>query len=91
MNRDQKGVAHMSEQALSFAKDIRPMFTDLDVEHMQRFGMDLSSYDDVKAHADGIYSTVASGAMPPSTSGEARWTPEQCERFKAWQTQNCPP
>ena len=79
----------MADQTLSFAKDIRPMFTDLDVEHMQPFGMDLSSYDDVKAHADAIYSVVVSGAMPPSGTGE-RWTPEQCERFKAWQTQGFP-
>ncbi len=81
----------MADQALSFSKDIRPMFTDLDVEHMRPFGMDLSQYDDVKAHAGAIYSVVVNGAMPPSSSGEARWTPEQCERFKAWQTQNCPP
>ncbi len=80
----------MADAALSFAKDIRPMFTDIDVEHMKGFGMDLSSHDDVVNHADAIYSVVVSGAMPPSGSG-TRWTTEQCDRFKAWQNQNCPP
>jgi hypothetical protein len=76
---------------LSFAKDIRSMFTDLDVAHMGPLGIDLSSRDDVADHADSIYSTVSSGSMPPESSGEARWTQDMCARFKLWQTQGCPP
>ena len=35
--------------ALSFAKDIRPLFRDTpDIDTMKEFGMDLSAYDDVK-------------------------------------------
>jgi len=67
------------------------MFTDLDVEHMKPAGMDLSSRDDVAAHADAIYATVRSGTMPPKSSGEPPWTDEMCARFKAWQTQGCLP
>lgn len=81
----------MADQALSFAKDIRPMFTDLDVEHMKPFGMDLSNHDDVTKHADAILSVVVSGSMPPAGAGEGRWTPEQCDRFKAWKEQGCQP
>ncbi|MGB8964536.1 MAG: hypothetical protein WCB99_02735 [Candidatus Cybelea sp.] len=82
----------MSDQpALSFAKDIRPMFTDTDVAHMQPAGIDLSSKDDVTANADAIYTTVSGGSMPPPSSGEERWSPEMCARFKQWQTQGCPP
>lgn len=75
---------------LSFAKDIRPMFTDVDVAHMKPLGADLSDWESVKAHADGIYQAVSSGIMPPPSSGEARWTPEMCDRFKSWQEQGCP-
>ena len=75
---------------LSFAKDIRPMFTDTDVDHMKMAGMDLSSRDDVRAHADSIYRVVSAGTMPPPNTGE-RWTAEMCERFKDWQNQGCPP
>jgi tyrosinase len=70
---------------LSFAADIRPMFTDMDVAHMKGLGIDLSDRNDVMAHADAIYGTVSSGAMPPPASGEVRWSAEMCDRFKRWQ------
>lgn len=80
----------MANDALSFAKDIRPMFTDLDVDHMKPFGIDLSSKADVEKHADAIYTTVSEGSMPPPRAGEARWSAEMCDRFKQWQNQGCP-
>jgi hypothetical protein len=49
--------------ALSFAKDIRPMFRDIDVDTMQNYGLDLSSYDEVKNKAQAIYATLAEGTM----------------------------
>jgi hypothetical protein len=78
-------------QALSFAKDIRPMFTDLDVAHMKRAGMDLSNKDDVARHAAAIYKMVSEGNMPPPGAGEDRWSSQMCERFKQWQIEGCPP
>jgi hypothetical protein len=82
----------MSDQVrLSFAKDIRPMFTDMDVAHMKPAGIDLSDLGSVKAHADAIYQTVSSGTMPPPSSGETRWSAQMCETFKQWQSQGCPP
>lgn len=74
---------------LSFAKDIRPMFTDLDVAHMKP-GLDLSDRDSVMKSADAIYKTVSEGTMPPPKTGE-RWTPDMCAKFKEWQKQGCPP
>lgn len=73
---------------LSFAKDIRPMFTDVDVDHMKRKGIDLSSHEAVKSHADAIYRTVSDGSMPPPGTGE-RWSAEMCDRFKKWQDEGC--
>jgi len=81
----------MADQALSFAKDIRPLFTDLDVAHMKPAGMDLSHYDDVKKHATAIYAAVSAGTMPPPGWDEERWTNEMCAIFKQWQDQGCPP
>jgi hypothetical protein len=71
--------------ALSFATDIRPMFTQTDVDHMSGM-MDLSNRDSVLEHADAIYEAVSSGSMPPPSSGE-RWTPEMCARLKQWRDQ----
>lgn len=78
-----------SKTTLSFAKDVRPMFTQMDVDHMQAF-MDLSNRDSVFENADAIYDTVSSGTMPPPSSGGARWTPEMCQTFKQWKEQGGP-
>ncbi|MGD0475706.1 MAG: hypothetical protein ABSB70_21165 [Candidatus Velthaea sp.] len=71
------------EDALSFVNDIRPMFTDMDVDHMKK-AMNLAERDSVFQHAEAIYAAVSSGSMPPPSSGEARWTSDMCARFKAW-------
>jgi hypothetical protein len=76
--------------ALSFAKDIRPMFTEVDVAHMKNLGLDLSSFDEVKKNGDPIYKLVSDGSMPPEGTGE-RWTTGMCATFKRWQEQGCPP
>ncbi len=67
--------------ALSFLKDIRPLFRDdPDVEAMKGFGIDLSSYDDVKQHAAAIYKTVEEGNMPCDDP----WPKEWVARFQQW-------
>ncbi|HZY98616.1 MAG TPA: hypothetical protein VFE36_03500 [Candidatus Baltobacteraceae bacterium] len=76
--------------ALSFAKDIRPMFTDTDVDHMS-FAMDLSDAADVAKNADAILAVVKDGSMPPARSGGVRWTDEMCDKFESWINQGCLP
>jgi hypothetical protein len=67
--------------ALSFARDIRPLFRDTpDVETMKNMGLDLSSYEDVKAKAEGIYSRLEDGTMPCDSS----WPKERVATFKRW-------
>ena len=67
--------------ALSFAKDIRPLFReDPDVEAMKPFGLDLSTYDDVKAQADNILAHLEDGSMPC----DEPWPQAQIDRFKRW-------
>jgi len=41
---------------------------------------DLSSYDDVRASADGIYSKLADGSMPC----DGAWPEEQVALFREW-------
>jgi hypothetical protein len=71
------------KDALTFARDIRPMFTEMDVDHMKSM-MDLADRDSVFQNADDIYAAVSSGSMPPAKSGGARWSAEMCARFKSW-------
>lgn len=66
---------------LSFATDIRPLFRDEpDVKTMKRMGLDLSSYDEVKANAEGIYARLEDGSMPC----DSPWPKDQVSLFKRW-------
>lgn len=75
---------------VTFEKDIRPLFRDVDVAHMKNIqNIDLSSYDSVVIWAAKIYQLVASGRMPPPGSGN-RWTPEMVKTFGCWIKQGKP-
>jgi len=79
-----------TSRPLSFSADIRPLFTDVDVSHMKQAGLDLSTRDSVASNAEGILSTVRSGAMPPP-SEQRTWSKDKCDTFEAWMKQGCPP
>ena len=72
--------------AVSFAQDIRPLFTDIDVAHMSNLGVSLDDFDYMRdpGHAQRVLSKVSSGAMPPRRSGEAAWAPETVQLFRDW-------
>jgi hypothetical protein len=72
--------------AVSFAHDIRPLFTDMDVAHMKNLGVRLDDFDYLRdpAHAQAVLNAVSSGAMPPGRSGEPSWSPESVQLFQDW-------
>jgi len=61
-------------------KDIRKLFRDSDVETMKTFGLDLSSYSDVKSNSEKIYSRVKDGSMPC----DKKWSDDKVELFRKW-------
>jgi len=63
----------------AFGSDIRPLFRPKDIESMMG-SFDLSSYDDVKAHADAIYAALDGGRMPCDGS----WPADEVSLFRAW-------
>ncbi len=65
---------------LSFASDVRSLFRDSDVTTMKRYGIDLSSYENVKARASNIYARLIDGDMPC----DAPWGPDKLAIFKDW-------
>lgn len=74
--------------ALSFKTDIRPLFRDTpDVDTMKEYGIDLSSYDSVKAKAKEIYATLEEGSMPC----DEQWPPERVATFKRWMDEGMAP
>ena len=70
----------------TFAGEIRPLFRDRDIQSMS-FAFDLSSYEAVRAHAEGIYARLAAGSMPCAR----RWPAEEVERFRTWIDNGSPP
>ena len=69
-----------------FARDIRPLFRDEDVDSM-RFAFDLRDYDDVKANAAAIYERLDDGTMPC----DGAWPRERVDLFRRWVDDGCPP
>lgn len=73
----------------SFANDIRPLFTALDIGHMSDF-FDLSSYEDVKNNAQAILRRlrgqggVAVMPPPPAKGGDGPWSPDKIALFESW-------
>jgi hypothetical protein len=69
----------MTQETVSFERDIRPLFREGDVESMSSV-FDLSSYQDVRANADAIYERLADGSMPC----DGGWPAEQVQHFRTW-------
>ena len=80
LSPDQPLKKEVSMTTLSFAADIRPLFRPFDVESMKPAGLDLSSYDEVKKHAQAIYARLSAKQMPCDGS----WSDSQMQKFKKW-------
>jgi hypothetical protein len=78
----------------SFQADIRPLFTERDIQGMIK-GFNLASYDEVKAHAAAIYDRIRGigGAVmpPPPPRGEGPWPQSRIDLFAKWVADGCPP
>ena len=53
----------------------------------KEYGLDLSSYEDVKAQAGAIYARLEDGSMPCDDA----WPEEQVELFKQWMDEGMAP
>lgn len=67
---------------------IRYFFTDDDVGHMNLKGIDLATYDGVKANAVSVYSQTQAGSMPPE--GYPKWSAKRVQTFLNWITGDFP-
>ena len=78
----------------SFKTDIRPLFTERDIEGMSK-AFNLASYQDVKARSAAIYDRirgVGGAVMPPlPPRGEGQWPQSNINLFARWIADGCPP
>ena len=63
----------------SFATDIRPLFRERDIRAMRAF-FDLSSYEDVRRHAEKIWERLDAGSMPC----DGMWSDENVALVRRW-------
>jgi hypothetical protein len=78
----------------SFQADIRPLFTERDIQGMIK-GFNLASYDHVKTHAAAIYDRIrgiGGALMPPlPPRGEGPWPQARIELFAKWMSDGYQP
>jgi hypothetical protein len=73
----------------NFANDIRPLFREVDIDHMKRHQLDLSRYDEVRMRAQDIVSRLSNGTMPPPP--DTPWSCDQVQHFQDWIDQGMQP
>jgi hypothetical protein len=72
--------------SVSFKTDIVPLFSSIDIDHMNALGTKLDDYSIMSQpdKASRVYELVSSAKMPPGSSGEEPWSPDKVQLFKDW-------
>lgn len=79
---------------VSFARDIKPLFRPINVEHMNRYEIFLDDYtymsDPSRDHgnAQAVEDTLVDQSMPP---GGPFWSADQLSLFKQWRSDGYQP
>ena len=80
---------------VSFARDITPVFHDVDISHMARYGIKLEDYTCMSDpdNADKVLGAVSphEGDPPSMPSGGPYWTADQFALFTEWQNDGYQP
>ena len=80
--------------AVSFAKDIRPMFREIDIKHMNKYQILLDDHaymsDPSNNHgnAQSVEDSLANQSMPP---GGPFWTDQQLTLYRQWRSDGYQP
>jgi Ferritin-like len=74
----------------SFARDILPLFRLKDAQHMNFKGVDLQTYDGVRASAALILDRVSNADAPMPPPPDQRWTKAQTDLFERWIAEDFP-
>jgi hypothetical protein len=75
----ERGAILASDEPISFAQHIRPLFRERDRRSM-RFAFDLWSHDDVARNSDAILGRLRDGTMPC----DGAWSDEQIAVLQGW-------
>ena len=80
---------HKPAPKVSFERDIRPLFRDVDISHMKVHGIKLDDYTFMSEpdNANKVLGALSSheGDPPPMPPGGPYWTADQLALFAQWQ------
>jgi hypothetical protein len=82
--------------AVSFDKDIKPLFREVDIKHMKVHGIPLDDYTymsnsaDNHANAESVLQTVI-GNPPSMPPGGPYWTADQVSLYRQWMSDGYQP
>ena len=78
---------------MSFARDIRPLFTAQDIDCIPPLGVHLNDYPYMSnpANARNVLEQVSSGRIPERDSGEPRWDQAKVQLVRDWINAGFPP
>jgi hypothetical protein len=80
--------------AISFARDIKPMFRPIDIEHMSKHKILLDDYTYMSnpsgdhGNARAVEDTLVRQSMPP---GGPYWSPQQLSLYRQWRSDGYQP
>ena len=80
-------MSKLDQPAVSFAKDIKPLFRPIDIQHMKPHRVMLDDYTYMSdasndhANAQAVFDQLSSNLMPP---GGPFWTADQLALFSTW-------
>ena len=80
--------------AVSFSNDIKPMFREIDIDHMKVYGVHLDDYQYMSdatnnhANAQAVQDTLVDQSMPPRGPF---WTEAQLSLYDQWKTEGYQP
>lgn len=79
--------AEAGAASVSFAKDIKPLFREVDIDHMEPIGYPLGDYEFMSdptgnySHANAVFTALKNKRMPPRGPF---WTQAQLDLFSNW-------
>lgn len=74
------------DSELSFARDIRPLFRDMDVQHMKPMGVLLDNFEYMSnsENARSVYDFLTGKSQPQMPPGGPFWEDESLKLYARW-------
>jgi hypothetical protein len=94
LSPESHSIGEDKKMPVSFAKDIRPLFRQIDIDHMKRGGVFLDDYSYMSnpandhANAQSVENTLANQSMPP---GGPYWSDQQLTLYRQWRSDGYQP